>query len=116
MLFLVGYLGVGVEIPRGGRCVTSRRRMRPGSVRSSRVERIYDDLLGAFNFSSTKRTTLSFGILQTAIISHNINARMCLCKKSFYRHEIIGDIFIAMCAIHSSVKLSHTLKCKAESN
>lgn len=66
MLFLVGYLGVGVEIPRGGRCVTSRRRMRSGSVRSSRVERIYDDLLGAFNLSSTKRTTLSFGILQAA--------------------------------------------------
>jgi len=64
MLFLVGYLGVGVEIPRGGRCVTSRRRMRPGSVRSSRVERIYDDL--AFNLSSTKRTTLSFGILQSS--------------------------------------------------
>lgn len=71
MLFLVGYLGVGVEIPRGSRCITGGRRVRSRSMRSSRVERIYDDLFGTLNLSSAKRTTLSFGILQAA--SQNVH-------------------------------------------
>lgn len=61
---LVGYLGVGVEVPRGRRRVA--RRVDARSVRPARVERVDHDLLRSLDLGPAKRTALTLRVLRTS--------------------------------------------------
>lgn len=66
-LFLVGYLGVRIKIPRWSWCIACCRWMSPRPVSSSGIERVYNYLLSTFDLCSTEWTPLSFRILKKTI-------------------------------------------------
>jgi hypothetical protein len=68
---LVGYLGVGIQVPRGRGGIARGGGLSARSMRPPGIEGVDDYLLGALDFRPTERTALALGVLGIAKYKKN---------------------------------------------